>query len=140
MHDAGPVGAVDADRVRHLRPRQAAERLHLRQRQRLQRKLAPDALEPLPKRVRVDVVRCRQHEHDCEVPAEDRHLGVLDVDAVREERLGHRRDDSGPVAAGGGERERSHRPMLRRRRHPWDCAPVVRPLLASTHRGAPTGG
>ena len=65
-----------------------------------------------------------EHEHDREVAAQDRHLGVLEVDRVPEQHARQACDDARPVAAGDGEHERAH------------AASVT---VRSAHRGALTG-
>src|SRR4029453_15575547 len=52
--------------------------------------------------------RSRQHEHDREVAAQDRHLGVLDVHAVVEQHARHGRHDPRAVVSRGREQERAH--------------------------------
>ena len=49
------------------------------------------------------------------MPAEDRHLGVLEVELVVEQHARDGGDDPGPVAAGDGEDERAHAASIGRR-------------------------
>jgi hypothetical protein len=114
VHDPGVVGAVDADRVRRLR-RLARKLLDGRQRHRLEGQLAADGLELLAKLRLAELVRRRQHEHDREVAAQDRHLGVLDVHAVVEQHARHGRHDPRAVASRRREHERTHGATLPRR-------------------------
>jgi hypothetical protein len=109
VHDAGMVGPVERDDVTRLRLVGGVELLDRAEQDRLEAQLGAHVVEVVAQGGVVRVVRERDHEHHREVPAQDRHLRILDVRSVGEQHAADGGDDSGPVATDRGQREVAHR-------------------------------
>lgn len=76
-------------RLRPLQPRSLELMLHC------------DVAQPLDNSLSADPIRHLGQQHDGEVTAQDRHLGVLDVASEPEQGAGNCGDDPGPVTTDG---------------------------------------
>jgi hypothetical protein len=91
------IGPVDGDQVRCVGVRGFIEG-DLVEREGLELQLRGGPLEIGAQPIRLENVRRREEQHHGEVSAQDRHLRVLDVDSVLEQRPRDRRDDAGSIA------------------------------------------